>query len=178
MPPLVWTKFNIPPIRTKSVLRPRLLEKLNEGLSGRLILISAPAGFGKTTLVVQWLQSISLPALWITLEEGDDDPIRFFNAWVACLKRIDSSYCEDIFRTLDTAQLPPAELLTTELINGLTAIPTPFLIVLDDFQFISNPLITHFIQFSITHLPPHIHLAILTREDPPLPLTRLRLQKE
>ncbi|MEW6179424.1 MAG: LuxR C-terminal-related transcriptional regulator [Chloroflexota bacterium] len=178
MPPLVWTKFNIPPIRTKSVLRPRLLEKLNEGLSGRLILISAPAGFGKTTLVVQWLQTISLPALWITLEEGDDDPARFFNAWVVCLKRIDSSYCEDIFRTLNTAQLPPTEILTTELINGLTAIPTPFLIVLDDFQFISNPLITQFIQFSITHLPPHIHLVILTREDPPLPLTRLRLQKE
>ncbi|GIV65662.1 MAG: LuxR family transcriptional regulator [Bellilinea sp.] len=178
MPPLVWTKFKIPLLRTKSVLRPRLLEKLNRGLGCRLILISAPAGFGKTTLLVQWLQSQSLQALWIALEETDDDPIRFFSAWINCLRQMIPSYCDDLLQVLCSAQLPALDLLTAELINPLLQSNQPAILVLDDFQHIQNTVIVRFIQDVITYLPPEFHLAILTREDPALPLARLRSQNE
>lgn len=178
MPPLVWTKFKIPPLRTKSVLRPRLLEKLNQGLASRLILISAPAGFGKTTLLVQWIESQHLPALWIALEEADDDPIRFFTAWITCLRQTIPSYCEDLLQVLLSAQLPASDLLTAELINPLLDLHQPLLVVLDDFQHIQNPTSLRFIQDLITYQPADYHLAILTREDPPLPLARLRSQNE
>ncbi|MFN7035367.1 MAG: LuxR C-terminal-related transcriptional regulator [Bellilinea sp.] len=178
MPPLVWTKFKIPPLRAKSVLRPRLLKKLNRGLDSRLILISAPAGFGKTTLIVQWLQSQPLPALWISLEETDNDPIRFFSAWIACLQQIISTYCEDLFQVLLSAQLPANDLLTAELINPLIHLNQPAILILDDFQHIQNPVILQFIQDAIAYLPSEFHLAILTREDPALPLARLRSRNE
>lgn len=177
MPPLVWTKFKIPPLRAKSVLRPRLLEKLNRGLDCRLILVSAPAGFGKTTLLVQWLQNLALPALWIALEEADDDPIRFFTAWITCLRQAIPSYCEDVLQILLTAQLPPADLLAAELINPLNQLNQSTIIALDDFQHIQNQIILRFLQDLITYSPSEFHLAILSREDPPLPLARLRSQK-
>ena len=176
MPPLVWTKFKIPPLRAKSVLRPRLLEKLNRGLESRLILISAPAGFGKTTLLVQWLQNLAWPALWIALEEADDDPIRFFTAWITCLQQAIPSYCEDVLQILLTAQLPPADLLAAEFINPLTQLNQSMIIVLDDFQHIQNQTILRFLQDLIAYQPNEFHLAILSREDPPLPLARLRSQ--
>lgn len=178
MPSLVWTKFKIPPLRAKSVLRPRLLEKLNRGLESRLILISAPAGFGKTTLLVQWLQSLALPALWIALEEADDDSIRFFTAWITCLRQALPSYCEDVLQILLTAQLPPADLLAAELINPLNQLNQPTIIALDDFQHIQNQIILRFIQDLIAYSPSEFHLAILSREDPPLPLARLRSQND
>lgn len=178
MTPLVWTKFKIPPLRAKSVLRPRLLEKLNRGLDSRLILISAPAGFGKTTLLVQWLQSLALPALWIALEEADDDPIRFFTAWITCLRQAIPSYCEDVLQILLTAQLPPADLLAAELINPLTQLNQSIILVLDDFQHIQDQIILRFLQDLIAYQPTDFHLAILSREDPPLPLARLRSQND
>ncbi len=176
MPPLIWTKFKIPPLRAKSVLRPRLLEKLNRGLTSQMILISAPAGFGKTTLLVQWLQNQPYYALWIALEEADDDPIRFFTAWITCLRQIIPSYCEDVLQILMAAQLPASDLLTAELINPLLAQNQPMLVALDDFQHIQNQNILRFIQDLLVFQPPDFHLIILSREDPPLPLARLRAQ--
>ncbi|GAP11669.1 ATP-dependent transcriptional regulator [Bellilinea caldifistulae] len=178
MPPLVWTKFKIPPLRAKSVLRPRLLDNLNRGLASRLILISAPAGFGKTTTMIQWLQSQPLPALWVALEETDDDPIRFFSAWITCLRQIIPSYSDDLLQVLLSAQLPAGDLLSAELINPLIQLNQPAILVLDDFQHIQDRSILRFIQDAIAYLPSEFHLAILTREDPALPLARLRSQNE
>jgi LuxR family maltose regulon positive regulatory protein len=182
--PILATKLYIPPPRAKIVLRPRLIERLNEGLSAsrKLTLISAPAGFGKTTLVSEWVASCKRPVAWLSLDEGDNDPTRFLTYLVAALQTLALSKAEGIaanigegvLNALQSPQPPPTESILTVLLNDITTVPDNFVLVLDDHHVIDSKPVDDALTFLLEHLPSQIHLVIATREDPPLPLARLR----
>lgn len=180
--PILATKLYIPPPRSKAVHRHRLIERLDEGLRGKLTLISAPAGFGKTTLVSEWLATSERGLLgqkpceraWLSLDEGDSDPIRFLTYLVSALQTIAPSLGKGILDTLESPQPLPIEAILTILLNEITAIPHDFVLVLDDYHVLDAPSIDQAITFLLEHLPPQMHLVITTREDPQLPLARLR----
>jgi ATP/maltotriose-dependent transcriptional regulator MalT len=172
--PILATKLYMPPLRPEVVTRPRLLEQLNEGLHSNLILISAPAGFGKTTLVSQWLALIERPAAWLSLDKGENDPARFLTYLVAALQAIAPNIGEGVSGVLQSPQPPPPEAILTTLLNDLTSIKDQFVLVLDDYHVLDAKAVDQALTFLLEHLSPHMHLVIATREDPPLPLARLR----
>src|SRR5215467_13893909 len=138
--PLLATKLYLPPLRRKVVSRSRLFERLDAGLYGKLTLISAPAGFGKTTLLSAWLARCERQAAWLSLDAGDNDPARFLTYLVAAVQTISS----------------------------------PFVLILDDYHVLDAQPVDQALTYLVEHLPPQMHLVIATREDPPLPLARLR----
>jgi len=174
--PILATKLYIPPPRAKIVLRPRLIERMNEGLhSGRkLTLISASAGFGKTTLVSEWIASCGRPVAWLSLDEGDNDPTRFLTYLIAALQTLAANIGEGVLGALQSPQPPSTESILTTLINEITTIPEDFVFVLDDYHIIDSKPVDNALAFLLEHLPPQMHLVIATREDPNLPLARLR----
>src|SRR5438270_918261 len=175
--PILATKLYIPRLRPNVVIRPRLLERLNEGLHRELTLIAAPAGFGKTTLVSEWVEGIEQPGArtaWLSLDEGDSDPPLFLTYLVAALRTIAATLGEGVLGMLHSPQPPPTEAILTALLNEITTIPDNFVFVLDDYHVIEAKAIDHALTYLVDHLPPHMHLVIVTREDPHLPLARLR----
>ena len=172
--PILATKLYIPRLRPNVVSRPRLNERLNEGLHRKLTLISAPAGFGKTTLVSQWLAGGPRPIAWLSLDEGDNDPVRFLTYLVAALRTVAPNIGEGVLGVLHSPQPPPSEAILTALLNDLTTIPDHFILVLDDYHVIDAKPIDQALTYLVEHLPPQMHLVIATREDPQLPLARLR----
>ena len=174
--PILTTKLYIPRVYPNLVPRPRLIERLDEGLrlGHRLTLVSAPAGSGKTTLVTEWLHSADRPFTWLSLDEGDNDPVRFLTYLVAALHKVDGDIGQAMQSLLGSPQLPPVEMLMTALINDIAATPTPFALVLDDYHVIGDASILKAMGFLLEHQPPQIHLVIATREDLPLSLSRLR----
>jgi LuxR family maltose regulon positive regulatory protein len=176
--PILATKLYIPRLRPNVVSRPRLLERLNEGLHRNLTLISAPAGFGKTTLVSQWLAGCERPAAWLSLDEGDNDPTGFLTYLVAAVQTIAATLGEGVLSVLHSPQPPPPEAMLTALLNDITTIKDQFVLVLDDYHVIGAKPVDHTLTYLVEHLPPHMHLVIATREDPPLPLARLRARDQ
>ncbi|MFN2131169.1 MAG: LuxR C-terminal-related transcriptional regulator [Anaerolineae bacterium] len=177
--PLLKTKLYIPPARADLVERPRLLERLNAGLDGKLTLISAPAGFGKTTLVTQWLGAARRPCAWLSLDEGDNDPARFLAYLVAALRTMDGraelgNVGEGALGALQSPQPPPVEAVLTVLINEMAAISTDIVLVLDDYHLVQAQPVHDAVTFLLDHMPPSMHLVLTTRADPPLPIARLR----
>ncbi len=172
--PLLLTKLYVPPPRPDIVLRPRLIERLNEVLHCKLTLISAPAGFGKTTLVSEWLAGCQRPVAWLSLDEGDNDPARFLTYLVAALQTIAANIGKGLLAILESPQPPPIESILTALLNEITTIPDNFVLVLDDYHVIDSKPVDEALTFLLEHLPPQMHLVITTREDPHLPLARLR----
>lgn len=182
------TKLYIPPPRAKTVLRPRLIERLNEGLSSgrKLILISASAGFGKTTLVSEWIAGCERPVAWLSLDEGDNDITRFLTYLVTALQTIAANIGEEVLGTLQSPQPPPIELILTALLNEITNVPNNpstgsgqgFILVLDDYHSIDSKPVDNALTFLLEHLPSKMHLVITTREDPALPLARLRAKNQ
>jgi len=180
--PILATKLYIPPPRPNLVLRPRLLDRINEALHRKLTLISAPAGFGKTTLVSAWLADCDQQVAWISLDEGDSDPTRFLTYFVAALQTIGSKLGEGLLSALHSPQSlqEPAgrEALLTALLNEIATMPGNFVLILDDYHMLDagGPLgaVDQILTFLLEHLPPQMHLVITTREDPQLPLARLR----
>lgn len=172
--PLLTTKLYIPPIRPELVSRPRLIERLSAGLYRKLTLISAPAGFGKTTLLSEWVGGCERPVAWLSLDESDSDPARFFTYLIAALQRVDPGIGQGAQAMMQSPQPPPPEALLTALINEIAAASQPFLLVLDDYHLINALPIHQQLAFLLEHQPPQMHLVIATREDPPLPLSRLR----
>jgi LuxR family maltose regulon positive regulatory protein len=172
--PILATKLFIPRLRPHVVSRPRLIERLNEGLHRKLTLISAPAGFGKTTLVSQWLAGGARPAAWLSLDEGDNDPTRFLTYLVAALQTIAVHIGEGMSGVLQSPQPPPPEAILTALLNEITTIPDHFVLVLDDYHVLEAKPVDQVLTYLVEHLPPQMHLVIATREDPALPLARLR----
>lgn len=177
---ILATKLYIPPLRSKVILRPRLIARLNEGLRGKLILISAPTGFGKTTLVSEWVAGCQWPTAWLSLDEGDNDPARFLTYLIAALQTLAANVGAGVLAALQSPQPPPVEMILTAVINEITAVPDNFILALDDFHVIdAKPVnaatsVDRAITFLLDHLPPQMHLVITTREDPQLPLGRLR----
>jgi len=178
--PTLATKLYIPPPRPKVVLRHRLIERLNEGLpSGRkLTLISAPAGFGKTTLVSEWVAGCKRPVAWLSLDEGENDPTRFLVYLVAALQTIAANIGKGVLGVLQSPQPLPTESILTALLNEITTLPDNFILVLDDYHVIDAKLVDNALTFLLEHLPPQMHLVIATREDPDLPLARLRARDQ
>jgi LuxR family maltose regulon positive regulatory protein len=177
---LLATKLHRPSIPPKRVPRPHLTRRLNEGLElGRTItLVSAPAGFGKTTCVGEWVDGLDLPVTWLSLDPADDDPRRFFAYVVAALQKLDLTLGREIDGVLRSGQLPPGEIISTILINDILELDRRFLLVLDDFQVIQDRFVLQVFEELLTNPPPPLHLVLLTREDPPLPLARLRANNQ
>ena len=178
-PALLATKLYVPRVRATLVPRPRLTRRLDEGMERRLVLISAPAGFGKSTLIAEWAQLRSratppLPIAWISLDAGDNDPLRFWAYFVAALQKVQPGTGDDLLALLRTPPLPPAEALLTELVNEIATIPSDFALVLDDYHTIAAPALHSALAFLLEHLPPQMHLIVAGRSDPPLPLALLR----
>ncbi|HJR80150.1 MAG TPA: LuxR C-terminal-related transcriptional regulator [Anaerolineales bacterium] len=198
--PILATKLYVPQPRSKIVLRPHLIERLNASLpSGRtagVTLISAPAGFGKTTLLSEWINqepegrrkkeesgALRVPSVfalhsskvaWLSLDEGDDDPSRFLTYLVAALQTVAPTIGGGVLDMLQSPQPPSAESILTALLNEITNIPDNFILILDDYHVIDATRVDHALAFLLEHQPPQMHLVIATREDPPLSLARLR----
>jgi len=175
-PTLLTTKLFIPPARPGLVARPRLMECLQSALSCGLILVSAPAGFGKTTLVSEWVRrnKDKTGIAWVSLDEGDNDPVRFWDYFIAALRTIKPTAGETALSLLHSPQPYPTESVLTALINDVTAIPDDFAVILDDYHLIKAEAIQQGLTFLLDHLPPRMHLVIATRTDPPLPLAHFR----
>ncbi len=172
--PILATKLYIPPPRSKIVLRPRLIERMNEGLQRKLTLISASAGFGKTTLVSEWVAVCERPVAWLSLDEGDTDPTQFLIYLVAALQTIAVNIGKGVLAIIQSPQPPSIESILIALLNEITTIPDHFVLVLDDYHVLDSKPVDEALTFLLEHLPPRMHLVITTREDPHLPLARLR----
>ena len=175
--PLLTTKLYIPPQRPNLVLRPRLLERLDEALllHQKLTLISAKAGSGKTMLVSEWLHQQDRPATWLSLDANDNDPHRFVSYLVAALHQIDINVRQGTIGLWQNSGQPAAEPLVAELINDVaSSCSSPFLLVLDDYHAIHDEWVHRAVGFLAEHQPPEMHLIVITRVDPPLSLARLR----
>src|SRR3989440_3739768 len=175
--PILATKLYLPRLRPNVVSRPRLLERLNEGLHRKLTLIAAPAGFGKTTLVSEWVAFIERPrtrTAWLSLDEGENDPARFLAYLVAALQTIAATLGEGVLGALQSPQPPPTEAILMALLNEIPTLPDNFVLVLDDYHVIDAKPVDIALTYLVEHLPPQMHLVIATREDPQFPLARLR----
>ena len=176
--PILATKLYLPRLRPNVVSRPRLIARLNEGLHRKLTLIAAPAGFGKTTLVSAWVEGIEQPTAWLSLDEGENDPTQFLAYLVATLQTIAPTLGEGVLGVLQSSQPPPPEAILTAILNEIITLPDRFVLVLDDYHVIDAKAVDHALTFLVEHLPPQMHLIIATREDPLLPLARLRARGE
>jgi LuxR family transcriptional regulator, maltose regulon positive regulatory protein len=180
--PILATKLFIPPPRPGVVQRPRLIKQLNDGLAlGRkLTLISASAGFGKTTLVSEWITSCGRPVAWLSLDERDNDPVRFITYLVSALQTIKEGIGEGLLAALQSPQPPSTESILTTLLNEIAAIPDNFMLVLDDYHLTEgkqvdvSTSVDQVAAFLVDHQPSQMHLVVATREDPSFPLARLR----
>ena len=171
---LLKTKLHIPPMRPELVSRPRLIERLDAGLDHKLTLLSAPAGFGKTTLLGEWVTRLQDRAAWLSLDQEDNDEARFWTYLIAALQTVRDGLGQDALQLLRSPQQPATEAILTALLNQVTALPGALVLVLDDYHLISDPAIHKGLAFLLEHMPPQMHVAISTRADPPLPIHRLR----
>ena len=162
--PILATKLYIPPPRPSIVPRPRLVERLNAGLAMccKLTLISAPAGFGKTTMVSAWIASCGRPVAWLSLDEGDNDPARFISYLVHALQMIKAGIGEDLLAALQSTQPLQIETILTTLLNEISPISENFLFILDDYHLINSKPVDQALAFLIEHQPPQMHLLIAT----------------
>jgi LuxR family maltose regulon positive regulatory protein len=156
------------------VSRPRLIERLSEGMRRKLTLISAPAGFGKTTLVSEWIAGCARPVAWLSVDGGDNDSARFISYLIKALQTIKAGIGEGLLAALQSPQPLQIETFLTTLLNEITTIENDFILVLDDYHSIDSQSVDQVLAFLIEHQPPQMHLVIATREDPSLPLSRLR----
>ena len=179
--PLLVTKFQIAPLRPDLVLRSRLIEQLNDSKRRRqrLVLVSAPAGFGKTTLINEWISHHNAEqVVWLSLDEQDDDAGHFLSLLIAALQQIDENIGLAVQQALYLPQPPSIASLMTALVNDMTALVSEILLVFDDLHLIADERIHESIGFLIDHLPTTVMTIIITREDPPLPLARLRVRHQ
>ncbi len=172
--PLIKTKLFMPRIPSDWVRRPRLIDQVESGLTIRLTLVSAPAGYGKTTLIADGLHNARIPVGWLSLDTSDNDPTLFWTYFVAALQTIHPGIGKPALSMLQSPQPPSAEWLLATLINEIAEVPADFALVLDDYHEIDNQSIHDSISRLVDRMPPQMHLFITTRADPPLPLARLR----
>ena len=191
---LLRTKLYLPSGRSHLVARPRLVARLNEGLTRPLTLLSAPAGFGKTTLLSEWVTQDKLPVAWLVLDADDNDPVRFWSYFIAALQQINAAIGSSSLALLQLPRDTMLETMLRTLVNeidsvlddpGKEFIPSEievhrlgFILVLDDYHIVETPAIHQQLSFLLDHLPPHLHLVISTRADPPLHLARLRARDQ
>ncbi|MCP4287956.1 MAG: AAA family ATPase, partial [Gammaproteobacteria bacterium] len=177
---LLQTKLYVPRLRPFLTPRPHLIKKLNQALHQgcKLTLVSAPAGFGKTTLVTDWVQQIEHPVAWLSLDEGDNDLPRFLTYFVAALQTIESNVGKGVLTALQSPGTVNVELILTALLNEIAEFPDDVVLILDDYHVIESQPIDKALTFLLDHLPPQMHLVITSRIDPSLPLSRLRARRQ
>jgi LuxR family maltose regulon positive regulatory protein len=190
---LLQTKFFKPSLRPSLIARPQLIAQLNaalgsgtQGFTARLTLVSAPAGFGKTTLVSSWLAQLAdlkrhysdKSAAWLSLDKDDNDPVRFLTYLIAALQTVAPTIGESAIHSLQAPQAPALETILTLLINDLSQNDQFLILILDDYHLITSPSVHQTLTFLLEHLPPALHLLIISRSDPPLPLARLRASRQ
>lgn len=169
---LVTTKLRAPRTRPHLVERPRLHEALNRGEGRQLTLVSAPAGFGKTTLLVEWLKERSgseRSVVWVSLDESDNDPARFLAYLVGALRSVEEGIGEGVLASLRAPEPPPIEPVVGALINELAGAEREVTVFLDDYHLIDSRLVHEAVSFFVEHLPENVSLVIATRADPPSP---------
>jgi LuxR family maltose regulon positive regulatory protein len=178
--PLLATKLYVPPPRPDVVPRPALVTQLAEGLrlGRKLTLVSAPAGFGKTTLLSQWVTQVDRPVAWLSLDDGDNDPTRFWSYVIAALQTRHADLGESAWMALQLPQFPSLDTLLTGLINDIAALPAPMILVMDDVHTLTDAQINEGVAYLVENLPPSLHLVLSTRVDPLWPLARLRARGE
>ena len=170
--PIIATKLFRPPLRPEVIHRPILSARLDEGR--QLALISAPAGFGKTTLVSEWIAGSGRTVAWLSLDSEDNDPERFLIYLISSLQTISTNMGDSVLGLLESPQPPSSEYILTVLLNEISCVLDHFYLVLDDYHVIESKPVSDMLGFLLEHMPQQMHLIIVTREDPPLPLARLR----
>jgi ATP/maltotriose-dependent transcriptional regulator MalT len=176
--PLLRTKLFIPQVRSNQISRPRLFELLEGSLDKALILVSAPAGYGKTTLLSNWLRETRIPSAWLSLDKRDNDPVHFLQYFLSALHQIVPTVGLDLLDMLHGIQPPPFEALLSLVVNDIDQHPVPCVLVLDDFHVIEAQPILEMLCFLLDHMPHQMRLVLLSRTDPPLPLSRLRVRDQ
>ena len=171
---LLSTKLFIPRPRKNLVSRPRLTVRLNAGLEKKLTLIAAPAGFGKTTLLSEWIPHSPRSVTWLSLDEDDNDPTKFWAYFITSLQALHPNLGDDALTLLQSPQAPSITSILTILINEIAACSDHFVIVLEDYHLVDSQPIHEALTYFLAHLPANLHLMMTTRVDPPLPLARLR----
>ena len=175
---LLTVKLYVPPLRPNLVPRPRLTAAVSQALAHSLTLVSAPAGYGKTTLVSGWLREADIASAWLSLDESDNDPSRFLQYFMTALRTIIPTIQWDRPGMLQAMQAASFDALMSGLINEITAHTAPVVLVLDDFHVIHAQPVLEMLTFLLEHMPPALHLVLLSRTDPPLPLSRLRARNQ
>jgi LuxR family maltose regulon positive regulatory protein len=170
---LLATKLYAPLTRTSLVTRPRLTERLEEGVRGNLTLLCAPAGFGKSTVLSEWVLQSELPVGWLSLDEGDNDAARFLSYMIAAIQTGEADIGEDALSLLRSPQPPPIQVVLTVVVNELATIPHDLVLILDDYHVITSEAVNVALAFLLKNMPAQLHLIIASRTDPPLPLSRL-----
>lgn len=179
--PVLETKLYVPRLRRGTVVRPRLLERLSRGAESKLTLVSAPAGFGKSTLVAEWLRSAAAdgpPAAWLSLDPAESQPEPFWTYLIAALQTVAPRVGSSALALLRSPQAPPIEAVLATLLNDLGALPGDVVLVLDDYHVVETHDVHAGMTYLLEHLPPQAHVVVITRADPPLPLARLRARGE
>jgi LuxR family maltose regulon positive regulatory protein len=178
--PLINTKLYIPRARPNRVERPRLIARLNKALSQQLTLVCAPAGFGKTTLLSEWIPHCEICVTWLSLDEADNDPIRFWSYFIAAVQTLQNSIGENALALLNAPHLQttPIESILTALLNDIAAFQDEFALVMEDYHLVESRTIHDALNFLINHIPRQMHLILTSRVDPPLPLARLRARNQ
>ncbi len=172
--PILHTKLHLPFTRPELVLRPRLQKVILHGFNGPLTVITAPAGFGKTTLLASSITGCEMPVAWLSLDKNDNQAGRFLTYLIAALQHADDRIGCEAVQLMAGIQQASSEAVLTSVLNDLVTSQTEIVLVLDDYQLISNPAAHENVAFLLEHQPSSFHLAISTRSDPPLPLARLR----
>ena len=176
--PLLKTKLYVPTAPASRVVRSRLIDRLGEVERKALTIISAPAGFGKTTLLAEWISQTSLPVAWLSLDNGDNDLYRFLSYLIATLESIQEDVGVEAKQLIRSQQLLQPHIILASLINALGKIVKPYVLVLDDYQFISEHAVHETMSYFLDHIPTTMHIVIVTRADPPLQLGRMRAHEQ
>src|SRR6266540_1670780 len=171
---LLATKIGIPTIRPDLLPRSHLIGRLEEATSRDVVLVSTPAGFGKTTLLASWAKRTERPLTWLSLDPDDNDPERFWRYIVAAVERVHKGIGEQALSLLNASAHPTLKAIVTALLNELAARPDELVLVLDDYHLIESPAVHDSLAFLLEHLSPGMHLVISSRSDPPFPLARFR----
>lgn len=173
---LLNTKLFIPQLSSDLVPRSRLYERLDETLTRKLTLISAPTGFGKSTLVISWLSEHDQRVAWLSLDQGDNDPVRFWTYLIAAIQTIHQEIGVEARQIVSAPQLRNTEPVSIRLINDISKLPHDLIVVLDDYHVIEAEQVHAGLSYLLEHQPPNLHIILITRVDPSISLARLRAQ--
>lgn len=177
-PQIIKTKITLPVADGQKISRPSLLSRLNDALNKKLTIVSAPAGFGKTTILTQWAHSNNIDTAWVSLDRRDDDPTVFWTYLISSLQKQNPNLGQRSLEMLDSIVSPPITSILIPLLNELSEEKQNFFLIIDDYHLIQSPIIHESLSFFIDHMPPQMRLAVAARDIPPIPLSRLRVQNQ